>query len=263
MKKHLLNFILVCLLLNLHQSAIGQTTSDSVKVSFNKQYFTSYLKDTRDIILSPLHWNKTQWEVGSLVVLSDVLLSTQDLKIRNFALQNRSHFSDNFSKYVCEPWGSGEYSMATMALFYFGGLIYKNDRCKKTALLGTKALLITGGAVEVPKFLFQRHRPYVDNTPYQYNFDGPSLKIHNNSFPSGHATSSFAIAAIVASEYKEKPVVVIIAYTLATLCGLSRINDDEHWASDVVGGAAFGWAMGKLIYNKNNWGVKQYHKPVI
>src|SRR5665213_2075958 len=222
MRKHLLNFIIVCLLLNSSQSIFGQTDSGSVKASFNKQYFTSYLKDTRDIILSPLHCSKTQWEVGSLVVLTDVLISTQDLKIRNFALQNRSHFSDNFSKYVCEPWGSGEYSMAAMGLFYFGGLIYKNDRCKKTALLGSKALLITGGAVEVPKFLFQRHRPFVDAIPYQYNFDGPTLKIHNNSFPSGHATSSFAIAAIVASEYKDKPAIVIIAYTLAALCGLSR-----------------------------------------
>src|ERR1017187_9268839 len=166
MRKHLLCFVLFYLLINTNHFSFGQTESGAVKVSFNKQYFTSYLKDTRDIILSPLHWSATHWEVGSLVVLSDVLISTQDLKIRKFAQQNRSHFSDNFSKYVCEPWGSGEYSMATMALFYFGGLIYKNDRCKKTALLGTKAILITGGAVEVPKFLFQRHRPYVDNTPY-------------------------------------------------------------------------------------------------
>src|ERR1035437_52018 len=260
MKKYLLNFIIVCLLLNYSHFSFGQTDSGSVNVSFNKQYFTSYLKDTRDIILSPLHWSATQWEVGSILVLSDVLLSTQDLKIRNFAQQNRSHFSDNFSEYVSKPWGSGAYSMATMGLFYFGGLIFKDDRSKRTALLGAKTLLISGGAVEVPKFLFQRHRPYIDNQPYQYNFDGPRFNFKNTSFPSGHAVSSFAIATIVASEYKDKPVVVIIAYTLATLCGLSRINDDEHWASDVLGGAALGWAMGKLIYKKNNWGVKKYSK---
>ncbi len=38
-----------------------------------------------------------------------------------------------------------------------------------------------------------------------------------------------------------------IAYTLAGLVGVSRLVQDKHWASDVAGGAALGWAVGHFL----------------
>jgi membrane-associated phospholipid phosphatase len=52
---------------------------------------------------------------------------------------------------------------------------------------------------------------------------------------------------VVANEYEEVPLVAPISYGIATLTGLSRINDNQHWASDVFLGAALGYFTSKTI----------------
>jgi membrane-associated phospholipid phosphatase len=60
---------------------------------------------------------------------------------------------------------------------------------------------------------------------------------------------------VLASEYKEYPLVAYLSYGVATLTGLSRMNDDKHFASDVFLGAAIGYFTAKTIMklhsNKN------------
>ena len=85
-------------------------------------------------------------------------------------------------------------------------------------------------------------------------FLGPSLSNSGAvSFPSGHTTVAFGVATVIATEYADKPAIPIIAYTLAGLVGLSRINDNEHWASDIIFSAPLGWAVGKLVARQRNW----------
>ena len=65
------------------------------------------------------------------------------------------------------------------------------------------------------------------------------------SFPSGHASTSFAIAAVLEEHFGWKaglPALLAAAYT-----GVSRIAQNEHWASDVVFGAALGMAAGRTV----------------
>ncbi len=60
----------------------------------------------------------------------------------------------------------------------------------------------------------------------------------HTSFPSGHVVGSFATAAVLNEFYG--PTIGVPAYLLAGFVGLSRIEDDKHYAADVVGGAALG-----------------------
>jgi membrane-associated phospholipid phosphatase len=62
------------------------------------------------------------------------------------------------------------------------------------------------------------------------------------SWPSGHSSSMFALAGSLAGSYGWRA--GIPAYSAATLVALSRIRENKHWLSDVVGGALFGtyWA---------------------
>jgi Membrane-associated phospholipid phosphatase len=62
------------------------------------------------------------------------------------------------------------------------------------------------------------------------------------SFPSGHASSAFTTAGSLAYAYGWK--VGLPAYLAATTISLSRVNENVHWMSDVVAGAAIGiyWA---------------------
>jgi membrane-associated phospholipid phosphatase len=72
------------------------------------------------------------------------------------------------------------------------------------------------------------------------------------SFPSGHASSSFATASSLAYSYGWK--VGVPAYALASFVAISRVNENIHWLSDVVAGAALGiyWGHASANINPNN-----------
>jgi len=66
------------------------------------------------------------------------------------------------------------------------------------------------------------------------------------SFPSGHATTAFAFAAVVGTEHEWYWAVP--AYALAGLVAYSRINDNQHRLHDVVGGAVVGLSYGLSLH---------------
>jgi membrane-associated phospholipid phosphatase len=68
-------------------------------------------------------------------------------------------------------------------------------------------------------------------------------------FLRGHTTLAFAAATVYAMEYRNKPLIPVLAYTAASLIGLSRITENKHWATDVVAGAALGYLSGRQVVN--------------
>jgi membrane-associated phospholipid phosphatase len=67
------------------------------------------------------------------------------------------------------------------------------------------------------------------------------------SFPSGHTANAFALATVVAMQYRDEPWVPVLAYTVAASVGLSRMVLDRHWASDVLIGAVVGHFVSRLV----------------
>ena len=86
--------------------------------------------------------------------------------------------------------------------------------------------------VQVLKFVTNRQRPNLTNS---------------QSFPSGHAASAFALASVMASEYHDKPLVVISSYGFATAVGLARVGGLNHFPSDVLAGAVIGELIGQYV----------------
>lgn len=224
------------------------------KAKINGRYLKSYLTDAKDIIIAPVKWSGKEWIAAGAFIGGTVLLYQYDSKIRDYFQSKQTDLGHNITKYGLEPWG-GVYTFSTLALFYGQGLIWKNERSKKVALMGIKAFVLSGLYVQIPKMLLNRHRPYHDDPPNPHIWDGPSLDMYKG-FPSGHTTSVFAVAAVIASEYRETIWVPIVTYSLASMVGLSRMYDDNHWSSDVFFGAAFGWAIGKLIHASSNWKIQ-------
>lgn len=66
------------------------------------------------------------------------------------------------------------------------------------------------------------------------------------SFPSGHASTIFQVAAVLSHHVDRVPVSVAL-YGIATAVSWQRILDAQHWASDVWFGAAYGLAVAKLV----------------
>jgi len=65
------------------------------------------------------------------------------------------------------------------------------------------------------------------------------------SFPSGHASTSFAIAMVLQEQLGWKA--GLPAFAAAAYTGASRVTGNWHWTSDVVFGAALGMASGRTV----------------
>ncbi len=74
----------------------------------------------------------------------------------------------------------------------------------------------------------------------------------SHSFPSAHSTGAFALASVAQVYYG--PWVGIPAYAVASLAGLSRMDANKHFASDVAAGAVLGTLIGL--------GTAKYHKKI-
>jgi hypothetical protein len=48
-------------------------------------------------------------------------------------------------------------------------------------------------------------------------------------------------------QYSDTKAVPIIAYTVASLVGISRLTEHEHWASDVFVGGCIGYLCGRQV----------------
>lgn len=78
----------------------------------------------------------------------------------------------------------------------------------------------------------------------------------HESMPSGHASASFATAAVLHSHYG--PEVGIPAYAVAGFIGWTRVRDNAHWLTDVIVGSAIGTVVGRTIardHREREWTV--------
>lgn len=103
---------------------------------------------------------------------------------------------------------------------------------QQNGLKSSRALVLTTFSHITMAAVIQRNRPRnrQDFLPY------PS------SFPSGHTSSAFAVAGSLAYSYGWAG--AIPGYLAATAIAVSRVKENRHWASDIVGGAFLGtfWA---------------------
>jgi hypothetical protein len=210
-------------------------------VELNKDYFTGYLTDTRDILTSPARWDKSDWLKASLVMGVAVGLYTQDDKIKTWVQKNKNTTNDNLSDDSKKL-----YTLALPALLGLGvyGYVAPDDKAKTTFLLSAESFVITGVFVQVLKHATGRHRPYTGD-PHD-TWSGFTNNGAYESFPSGDASTAFAIASVVASEY-DNMFVPPLVYGISTIIGLERIYTNGHWASDVFVASAIGYFTGKAV----------------
>lgn len=199
-------------------------------------------RDAWQFVSLPARWDNRQWFTASGLIATTAALMFADEPIRNFMQSNRSNFTDDIS-YVAE-WGGPKISMG-LATSYLLGSAIKDEKLRKASLLSLTSILVSGGLVQIMKQSFSRVRPFEASNQWQFN--GPFSEFgRHTSFPSGHASTAFAVAAVFSTVY-DTHFVKILSYSLASLTALSRVNDDVHWASDVFVGAVLGTLTGKFI----------------
>jgi membrane-associated phospholipid phosphatase len=130
---------------------------------------------------------------------------------------------------------------------YLFGRLGRNEHLQETGWLGLQALAHTQIFVFAIKQATNRHRPLAHEKH-------PTFWRGGNSFPSGHAATSFALATVFAYEYKQHIAVPITAYALASAVAASRMSAQRHWVSDIFVGSSMGFLIGRYVY-------KTHHNP--
>lgn len=107
---------------------------------------------------------------------------------------------------------------------------------------GLAAVIGSGIIVQILKHLVGRARPRMTLPPWEHI--GPSFDSDLHSFPSGHTTTSFALAAVLASRFPRQ---AWIFYLIAGLVGVGRVVGGSHYPSDVLAGAILGLVVGWVL----------------
>lgn len=139
--------------------------------------------------------------------------------------------------------GNGWVSVALVIVF----LLVKK---RKEALTLLIAFISSGLFVQLLKHLYNSPRPhlYFNQLMLSYNHFVKGVTLdNNNSFPSGHTASAFAMATVLALIFPHKSA-SLLAVILAPLIGYSRIYLAEHFLSDVLAGALTGIVFAMLSY---------------
>lgn len=113
----------------------------------------------------------------------------------------------------------------------------------------SESYIITGATTMIIKKITHRLRP-----------DGST----RDSFPSGHSSTSFCVAAFMNTRYGARAGAPAMALALVT--ALSRLHHDRHWLSDALAGALLGGLLGdgfarlekesaKTSYTSQKWQI--------
>ena len=119
----------------------------------------------------------------------------------------------------------------------------------KVAHLGMdllQAQIMSEILVEPIKFATHRVRP--DGSDYQ-------------SFPSGHASVTFAAATVIERHLGWRK--SVLGYAIASYVAMSRLHDNRHYLSDVVFGAAVGSIAGRTVvhHQSDYWAMTPVAVP--
>lgn len=201
-----------------------------------------------------------EWVKASLVLGITAGLYVFDEDIQQWAQDNRGTTTDEIAKYA-KPFGDYKQVTPPLAALLVYGHFGKHERVKRTALMGIESLVVTGIITQTLKYAGHRHRPSSGDP--SDTWDGPSVSASYHSFPSGHASTAFSVSTVVALEYDDYPFVPPLAYGIATLTALSRVNDNRHWASDVFLGSALGYFTARAVVGFHEKGSSVVLYPVL
>jgi membrane-associated phospholipid phosphatase len=202
-----------------------------------------WVSDAGALATNPLHWQQEDFRRFGLFAFTVGGLIVADPQIYTGIQDLRSNFTNSVSNATTDF--GGPYAYAISGGLILGGLATKNADMRDTGREALEAAVFAGIITNVFKEVFGRVRPYASGGETIFEpFSG------NKSFPSGHATTAFAVASVIAMR-TDGWIVPTIAYGLATVVAFDRINDQAHFASDVFAGACIGIATGRFLVNRH------------
>ncbi len=216
------------------------------------------VEDGQALWRAPGAWRRSDW--NKLALALSAVLGTALILDRPLRDELQRHSSKDLDRFARGTVHLGpKASMALLGGLWVAGALGDRPRLQRGAVDGLMASLLTGALlVPVLKEGLGRARPNEGRgAAYFAPLSG------RESFPSGHTTQAFAVAAVLAEHHPEGWV-PWVAYGAASLVGLGRMVQDSHWASDVLAGALLGSWVGRTVVKVNaraTWRVVPELRP--
>jgi membrane-associated phospholipid phosphatase len=215
----------------------------------SRDYLVSYLADGRELLLAPWHFDRRQRRNTAFVLGGIGLAMWLDADVKTaLMLKEPPHAWAGYT----DPLGNGMLLIPLSGVLWLEARLRGNEHGQLTGLNLAKAGIGARILVQLPKYMFQRHRPG-DSPANPFIFEGPFGNYRNNSFPSGHVTTAFATAAVMRQAYgAEHPWVPVLFYGLGAASAAGRLYQNKHWLSDVLLAAIIGQWVGDFVSLKGS-----------
>jgi membrane-associated phospholipid phosphatase len=225
-----------------------ESTASSSKTPSLRSLPKNILLDQKRIWLAPLHIHRQQSvELAIAGGITGAVISIDHFVAGGFASSSPQHDGMHSLARSVGRFSAGEYDLLVAGGFYAFGHFTRDERARATGVLGARAVLNTILLTEGLKRITRRSRPsYPNGMP----LDDAKGEFFNGgrSFPSGHASEAWALATVVAGQYRHRRWVPWVAYGLATSVALSRVPARKHFPSDVLVGSALGFLVGRYVW---------------
>src|ERR1043165_1715260 len=230
------------ILLTMATTVAVHAQTPSPTPTLEREFFKNILSDQKAIWTAPFHLERSdmKWVIPSAVGWM-ALVTTDRITGDEIFEADRQVNASRWISNAGSVYGLG----AAATTFYLIGRKKNDYRARETGVLSAEAMInsiIVEGAL---KGITQRARP-LDGHERSEFFDGGS------SFPSGHSTQAWAVATVIAHEYKDRPAVQIAAYGIASAVSVARFTGHKHYLSDVVAGSALGFGIGRYVYGAHH-----------
>lgn len=224
-----------------HTFSQDQDKDDNYRL--NKEFLNSLQHDFISVITSPSKWQQKDLLTFAAVLGTGVFLYSVDPEINHWSQEHQNSSLEKTASFF-STFGQGTFLGGLSAVLYISGELADNQRIRKTALMSLESLGTSAVIVLSIKFITGRARPQSGQSRDTYR---PfSTAANFSSFPSGHSSSAFAVATVIASE-SSSLFIDALSYFLASMAALSRVQNNKHWASDVFIGSSIGYFVGKKI----------------
>lgn len=141
---------------------------------------------------------------------------------------------------------------------YLWGLKASDNELVGAGSATIQAIATTGFVTMALKFLSGRQAPLKDGDPnaessFTRTTDSSDFRFFNTDFsrgegrffwPSGHTSSTITFVSALYAYYPNKHWIAWVGYPVTLAMGVSMIENDSHWLSDVVAGAMIGHIIG-------------------
>jgi membrane-associated phospholipid phosphatase len=213
------------------------------------------LEDAKLYVTAPVRWDASDWMWfgGSLVAITAA---------HEYDDNVRSHFGVvvDPAQGKADPHDSRDWAPAAAIVgltWAYATLIDNRDGYTEgRAMLESAAFSAVSGTAL--KLAAGRRRP-------TETLSSDAWRNGGSSFPSMHATVTFAVGTVLAESGNEdyRWTRRFLGYGLAAGTAYSRVHDGVHWLSDTVAGAALGMATGRFVLHRDPQRRQHYSLDIV